>query len=107
MKKRILLFISGLLLVAMPLLGQDDSHSKKTTNCSGVISQDGLSFVSDKDHRTWKIANPAVLRDMEGHHAKLVYHLTSNAGEIFVTSASIVQEQPTVAHNSGDSASPK
>jgi hypothetical protein len=104
MKKRILLFISGLLLVAMPLLGQDDGHTKKTTNVSGTISQDGLSFVSDKDHRTWRIANPAVLRDMEGHHAKLAYHLTSNAGEIFVTSASIVQEQPTVAHNSGDSA---
>ncbi|HXE34443.1 MAG TPA: hypothetical protein VN087_11060 [Verrucomicrobiae bacterium] len=107
MKKRILLFIPILLLVTVPLLAQDDSHSKKTTNCSGVISQDGLSFVSDKDHRTWKIANPAVLRDMEGHHAKLVYHLTSNAGEIFVTSAAIVQEQPTAAHNSGDPAVPK
>jgi hypothetical protein len=103
MKKRILLFISVLFLLAMPLLAQDDSHSKKTTNCSGTISQDGLSFVSDKDHRTWKIANPGALRDMEGHHAKLVYRLTSNAGEIFVTSASIVQEQPTVARNPGDS----
>jgi hypothetical protein len=107
MKKRILLFIPILLLVTVPLLAQDDSHSKKTTNCSGVISQDGLSFVSDKDHRTWKIANPAVLRDMEGHHAKLVYHLTSNAGEIFVTSAAIVQEQPAVDRNSGDPAVPK
>jgi hypothetical protein len=107
MKKRILLFIPILLLVAVPLLAQDDSHSKKTTNVSGTISQDGLSFVSDKDHRTWKIANPAVLRDMEGHHAKLVYHLTSNAGEMFVTSAAIVQEQPTVAHNSGDPTAPK
>jgi hypothetical protein len=104
MKKRLLLFIPILLLVAVPLLAQDDSHSKKTTNCSGTISQDGLSFVSDKDHRTWKVANPAVLRDLEGHHAQLVYRLTSNAGEIFVTSAAIIQEQPTVAHNPGDSA---
>lgn len=104
MKKRILLFIPILLFVAAPLFAQDDSHSKKTTSCSGTISEDGLSFVSDKDHRTWKIANPGVLRDMEGHHAKLAYHLTSNAGEIFVTSAAIVQEQSPAAHNSGDSA---
>jgi hypothetical protein len=41
---------------------------------------------------------------MEGHHAKLVYRLTSAAGEIFVTSASTVQEQPTVAHNPGAAA---
>ena len=104
MKKRILLSVSALLLVAIPLLGQDDSHSKKPLNSSGTISQDGLSFVSDKDHKTWKIANPASLHDMEGQHAKLTYHLTSTAGEIFVTSASTVQEHPTVAHNPGDAA---
>jgi hypothetical protein len=104
MKKRILLSVSVLLLVALPLLAQDDSHSKKALNSSGTISQDGQTFVSDKDHRTWKIANPAALHDMEGQHAKLVYRLTSTAGEIFVTSASTVQEHPTVAHNPGDAA---
>lgn len=104
MKKRILLSVSVLLLVAIPLLAQDDSHSRKTLNSSGTISQDGQSFVSDKDHRTWKIANPGVLHDMEGQHAKLIYRLTSTAGEIFVTSASTVQEHPTVAHNPGDAA---
>ena len=104
MKKRILLSVSGLLFIAMPLLGQDDSHSKKTINCSGTISDDGQSFVCEKDHKTWKVSNPAVLRDMEGAHAKLVYRLTSTAGEIFVTSASTVQDQPTVAHNPGDAA---
>jgi hypothetical protein len=107
MKKRILLSVSVLLFVAIPLLAQDDSHSKKPLNSSGTISQDGLSFVSDKDHRTWKIANPGVLHDMEGLHAKLVYRLTSTAGEIFVTSASAVQERPTVAHNPGDPAPPQ
>jgi hypothetical protein len=104
MKKRILLYVSVLILVGTPLLAQD---SKKTINCSGTISEDGQSFVCDKDHKTWKVSNPGVLRDMEGHHAKLVYHLTSTSGEIFVSSASIVQEQPTVAHNAADPAVPK
>ncbi len=104
MKKRILLSVSGLLFVALPLLGQDDSHSKKTLNCSGIISEDGQTFACEKDHHTWKVSNPAVLHDMEGHHAKLVYRLTSIAGEIFVTSASTIQDQQTVAHNPGDSA---
>ena len=100
MNKRVLLS-SVLLLAAMPLLAQD---SKKTVNCAGTISEDGQSFTCEKDHHVWKVSNPAALRDMEGHHAKLTFRRTSVADEIFVTSASIIQQQQTVAHNSGDSA---
>jgi hypothetical protein len=106
MKKRILLFVPALLLAAMPLVAQDDGHSKKALNCTGTISADGQSFACDKDHRTWKVSNPGALRDMEGQHAKLTYRLSSAAGEIFVTSAATVQDQ-TVAHNAGDSTAPK
>jgi hypothetical protein len=106
MKKRILLFIPVLLLAAMPLVAQEDGHAKKPLNCTGTISADGQSFACDKDHRTWKVSNPGVLRDMEGFRAKLTYRLSSTAGEIFVTSASTVQDQ-TVAHNSNDPAVPK
>lgn len=102
MSKRIFLCLSVFLFVAMPLLAQD-GHSKKATDCSGTISEDGQSFTCDKDHKIWKVSNPGVLRDMEGHHARLTYRLTSTAGEIFVTSAAVIQQQ-TVAHNSGDSA---
>ena len=106
MKKRILLSVSGLLLVAMPLFAQDDSHSKKPLTATGTISQDRETFVCDKDHKTLKVSNPAALRDMEGQHAKLTYRLAYAAGEIFVTSASTIQDQ-TVAHNATDPAAPK
>lgn len=106
MKKRILLSVSGLLIVAMPLLAQDDGHSKKPLTATGTISQDRETFVCDKDHKTLKVTNPGSLRDMEGQHAKLTYRLAYAAGEIFVTSASTVQDQ-AVAHNAGDPAVPK
>jgi hypothetical protein len=106
MKKRILLFVPALLLAAMPLIAQDDSHSKKPLTATGTISQDRETFVCDKDHKTLKVSNPGALRDMEGQHAKLTYRLSSAAGEIFVTSAATVQDQ-TVAHNAGDSTAPK
>jgi hypothetical protein len=104
LKKRILLSISVLLIVAFPLLAQDDSHSKKPLNCTGNISQDGQSFACEKDHHTWKISNAWAVKDMEGQHAKLTYHLTSTSGEIFVTSAATAQQDPTVAKNAGDPA---
>ena len=106
MKKCILPFLSLVFFTALPLLAQDDSHSKKNLNCSGTISQDGQSFVCEKDHRTLKISNTWAVKDLEGHYAKLTYHLTSNADEIFVTTAATAPD-PTVAHNSGDSATPK
>jgi hypothetical protein len=104
MKKRILLSISVLLLASMPLLGQDDSHAKKPLNCTGNISQDGQSFACEKDHKTWKISNTWAVKDMEGQHAKLTYHLTSASGEIFVTSAASAAQDPAVAKNAGDPA---
>jgi hypothetical protein len=103
MKLRILLSFATVLAVSIPAVAQDDAHSKKAQNCSGSISQDGLSFTCDKDHHIWKISNPAALRDMEGHQAKLTFRLTSTVGEIFVTSASVIQQQ-TLVHNPGDSA---
>jgi hypothetical protein len=106
MKKYILLFGSAFFLAALPLVAQDDGHSKKPLTCTGNISQDGQSFICEKDHRTWKISNPGALRDMEGQHAKLTYRLSSTAGEIFVTSAATAQD-PTVARNAGDPPAPK
>ncbi len=106
MKKRILLSVSVLFLAAMPLLGQDDSHSKKVLNCTGNISQDGQSFACEKDHHTWKISNAWAVKDMEGQHAKLTYHLTSTSGEIFVTSAGTAHQDPAVAKNTADPSAP-
>src|SRR5580658_554352 len=54
MKKYILLFGSAFFLAALPLVAQDDGHSKKPLTCTGNISQDGQSFICEKDHRTWK-----------------------------------------------------
>ena len=102
MKKRNCLVASLVFLAATPLFAQDDGHSRKTTNCSGTISAGGQTFTCEKDHKIWRVSNPGSLRDMEGHHAKLTFR-RSAPDEIFVTSASVVQEQ-TVAHNPGDSA---
>lgn len=89
MLKRGCLSLSVLLLAAMPLFAQD---SQKAKDCSGVISADGQSFTCDKDHHVWKVSNPAVLRDMEGHHAKLTFRVTST-DEVLVLSASSIQQK--------------
>ncbi len=107
MNKRIFVSLGVLFLASAPLLAQDGG-SRKSINCSGSISADGQSFTCDKDHHVWKVSDPAILRDLEGHQAKLTFHRTSTPGEVFVTSASVIQtQQQIVAHNPGDSASPR
>jgi hypothetical protein len=99
MNKRVLFSFAALMVLLSPALAQD----KKPQNCSGTISDDGQSFTCEKDHHVWKVSNPMVLSGMEGQYAKLTFKHTSEKDEVLVTAASTVQ-QPTVAHNPGDSA---
>jgi hypothetical protein len=94
MNKRIIFSFAALVLASAPLLGQD----KKPMNCAGTISADAQSFTCDKDHKLWKVSNPASLSGMEGQYAKLTFKRTANADEVLVTAAASAQ-QPSVAHN--------
>ncbi|MGB2623895.1 MAG: hypothetical protein WA857_08745 [Candidatus Acidiferrum sp.] len=96
MNKRMVFSVGVFLFGVVPLLAQD-GESKKIVSCAGTISEDGQSFTCAKDHHVWKISDPASVRDMEGHQAKLTYHRTYNKDEIFVTSASEEQAPQAVA----------
>jgi pentapeptide MXKDX repeat protein len=60
--------------------------SKKAAKVTGKISEDGKSFVSDSDSKTWTIANPEAVKGHEGHHVTLTAHVNSEKGEVHVMS---------------------
>jgi pentapeptide MXKDX repeat protein len=60
--------------------------SKKAAKVTGKISEDGKSFVSDSDSKTWTIANPDAVKGHEGHHVTLTAHVNSDKGEVHVVS---------------------
>jgi len=91
-------FVAVLLLGAMMPVVAQDSHSAKPKDCAGLISDDGQSFTCEKDKKVWKVSNPAVLKDMEGKHAKLNFRVNSG-DEVLVLSASLAQQQPQQAAN--------
>jgi hypothetical protein len=52
----------------------DNGKSSMTTKASsitGMISDDGKMFVSDKDSKSWTISNPDAVKGHEGHHVTL------------------------------------
>jgi len=82
------------LLMSMALVAQDSSNasqdsmkaspSAKTTHVTGKISDDGKTFVSDSDSKSWTISNPDAVKGHEGHHVTLKAQVdtTNNAVQV-------------------------
>jgi len=64
----------------------------KAMSITGKISEDGASFVSDKDGKSWTISNPEAVKGHEGHHVMVKAHADADKGEIHVTSLKMVKD---------------
>lgn len=60
--------------------------SKKAVHVMGKISDDGKTFVSDKDSKSWTISNPEAIKGHEGHHVILTAHVYADKNEVHVMS---------------------
>jgi pentapeptide MXKDX repeat protein len=77
------------LAVAQDSMKQDSMKAdtgSKAVKVTGKISDDGKSFVSDKDSKSWTIANPEAVKGHEGHHVVLTAHVYADKGEVHVMS---------------------
>jgi hypothetical protein len=94
MKKLIILFFAFSLLmcgvtVAQYGTKQDDTKSDasaKAVKVTGKISDDGKTFVNDKDSKSWAISNPEAVKGHEGHHVTLTAHVYADKNEVHVMS---------------------
>jgi hypothetical protein len=94
MKKKVLaLCFSLAILTAGIAIAQDtmksdstSSASKKTTQITGKISDDGKTFVSDTGSKSWTIVNPDAVKGHEGHHVTLTAHVYADKDEVHVMS---------------------
>jgi hypothetical protein len=89
------LLMSGLAL-AQDTMKQDNGMSAgtsaKAVKVMGKISDDGQSFVSDKDGKSWKIVNPDAVKGHEGHHVVLTAHVYADKGEVHVMSLKMASD---------------
>jgi type 1 fimbria pilin len=60
--------------------------STKAVNVTGKISDDGKTFVSDKDSKSWTIINPDAVKGHEGHHVVLTANVDADKSEVNVVS---------------------
>ena len=62
------------------------ADASKAVDVKGKISDDGKTFVSDKDSKSWTIVNPEAVKGHEGHHVILNAHVYADKGEVHVMS---------------------
>lgn len=60
--------------------------ASKTVDVKGKISDDGKSFVSEKDSKNWNISNPDAVKGHEGHRVILTAVVDADKNEVQVTS---------------------
>jgi len=81
--------LTALTMVAQDTMKQDtmkSDTSMKASTIIGKISDDGKTFVSDKDGKSWTISNPDAVKGHEGHHVALKAHVSADKGEVDVVS---------------------
>jgi hypothetical protein len=59
----------------------------------GTVKADGdkLTFVSDKDSKSWEVVNPEALKGHEGHHVAVSAHVYADKGQIHVMSVKMLK----------------
>ena len=65
--------------------------SAKEMKITGKISDDGKTFVNDKDSKSWTIVNPEAVKGHEGHHVTLSAHVYPDKNEVHVMSLKMVK----------------
>ena len=65
--------------------------SKKAVQVTGTIGDDGKTFVSDTDSKSWTITDPDAVKGHEGHHVTLTQHVYADKNEVHVMSLKMVK----------------
>jgi hypothetical protein len=81
--------LMSLTLAAQDTTAQDPTKAQTSTKASsivGKISDDGKTFVSDKDGKSFTISNPDAVKGHEGHHVTLKANVSAEKNEVEVVS---------------------
>ena len=75
-----------------PDSGKSDA-AMKSVNIPGKISDDGKTFASDKDGKSWTINNADAVKGHEGHHVILKATVDADKNEVHVLSLKMAKDK--------------
>ena len=89
-------------ILSMTAVAQYESKAPAQTNqaaqaplksIEGTVKAEGdkITFVSDKDQKSWTVENPEVLKGHEGHHVNVKAHVDADKGFIRITEVKMLK----------------
>lgn len=75
-------------------MGQSDkAASAPLKSIKGTVKQDGdkITFVADKDQKSWDVVNPETLKDHVGHHVEVSAHVYADKGSIHIMNVKMLK----------------
>ena len=78
-----------------------ESGAGKLHHLKGKISDDGKTFTSAKDKKTWTISNPDAVKGHEGHDVSVSAHVYADKDEIHVMSVKMSGEKSSGKEKGG------
>jgi len=103
MKKLLVLALAVSVMFTVAGFAQGMSQDSGTTkaaatplkNIKGTVKADGdkLTFVSDKDKKSWDVVNPETLKGHEGHHVEVSAHVYADKDQIHVMSVKMLKAE--------------
>jgi len=105
MKKLMFVTFAVVAMMSLIAIGQDitkqdtakqDSvaSAKMSTSAltiSGKVSDDGKTFVNDKDSKTWTVSNPDALKGHEGHQVSVTANVNADKNEVTILTVKMVK----------------
>jgi hypothetical protein len=101
MKKLMICLLALTFTMSLVAFAQQDTMapSDKTSasaplkTLKGTVKTEGdkVTFVSDKDSKSWDVMNPETLKDHDGHHVQLSAHVYADKNSIHVMSVKMVK----------------
>ena len=103
MKKLMVSLLALTFTVGVAAFAQDNAGTMAPTdktaakaplmNLKGTVKADGdkVSFVNDKDGKSWDVMNPEELKAHDGHHVQLSAHVYADKNAIHVMSVKMLK----------------
>jgi hypothetical protein len=90
----------SLMAIAQDTTKQDSTKQDSMTSApmstnpmsiSGKVSDDGKTFVSGKDSKSWSVSNPEALKGHEGHQVTVKANVNADKNEVEVLSVKMTE----------------
>jgi hypothetical protein len=101
MKKLLVLALGISILFSISVVAQDTMQNSTNKaapaaplkNIKGTVKADGdkLTFVADKDMKSWDVINPEALKGHEGHHVEVSAHVYADKNAIHVMNVKMLK----------------